>query len=157
DGVNVAARIQTSTEPGGIRISGSVFDQIQNKLSLGFKLLGEQSYKNISKPVRTYSVSEDGRFAASPTRASTKSGALIAAVLLAIGGTAYWGYRQYAASREERARIESELQAKLATQKQATEQAQQAVENAKREALVQAQKQAADETLRRTQQERNRL
>ncbi|HUK42444.1 MAG TPA: adenylate/guanylate cyclase domain-containing protein, partial [Candidatus Acidoferrales bacterium] len=41
DGVNVAARIQTGTEPGGIRISGSVYDQIQNKLSLDFKLLGE--------------------------------------------------------------------------------------------------------------------
>jgi adenylate cyclase len=58
DGVNVAARIQTSTEPGGICISGSVYDQIQNKLSLGFRLLGEKTYKNIDKPVRTYTVTE---------------------------------------------------------------------------------------------------
>jgi adenylate cyclase len=39
DGVNVAARIQTIAEPGGICISGSVYDQIQNKLSLQFKML----------------------------------------------------------------------------------------------------------------------
>ncbi len=58
DGVNVAARIQTATAPGGICISGSVYDQIQNKLSLDFKLLGEQTYKNIAKPVRTYTVNE---------------------------------------------------------------------------------------------------
>ena len=58
DGVNIAARIQTATAPGGICISGSVHDQIQNKLSLDFKLLGEQTYKNIAKPVRTYTINE---------------------------------------------------------------------------------------------------
>src|SRR5512135_1651853 len=56
DGVNVAARIQQSTEPGGICISGSVHEQIQNKLSLEFKLLGELPYKNIAKPIRTYTI-----------------------------------------------------------------------------------------------------
>jgi class 3 adenylate cyclase len=78
DGVNVAARIQTATEPGGIRISGSVYDQIQNKLSLGFKLLGEHTYKNIAKPVRTYSISEGAAVPARARRASTKMPAAIA-------------------------------------------------------------------------------
>jgi len=157
DGVNVAARIQTATEPGGIRISGSVYDQIQNKLSLGFKLLGEQSYKNISKPVRTYAISEAAAISAAAPRASTKMTAIAAAALLAIGAAAYWGYHQYASSREERARIEAELQTQLTAQKQATEKAQQAADNARREALLQGQKQAAEETLRRAQQERNLL
>ena len=55
DGVNIAARLQCAAEPGGICISGSVYDQIRNKLSLSFKSLGEQKYRNIPQPVRTYS------------------------------------------------------------------------------------------------------
>jgi hypothetical protein len=157
DGVNVAARIQTATEPGGICISGSVYDQIQNKLSLGFKLLGEQTYKNIAKPVRTYAIREGAAVTAPAPRASTKIWAAIAAALLVIAGVAYWGYSQYAARREEQARIEFQLMAQLAVQKQATEQAQRAAEDAKRDALLQTQKQAAEETLRRAQEERNRL
>jgi class 3 adenylate cyclase len=157
DGVNVAARIQTATEPGGICISGSVYDQIQNKLSLGFKLLGEQTYKNIVKPVRTYSISEGAAATAPAPRASTKIAAAIAAALLVIAGAATWGYWQYAARREEQARIESQLMAQLAAQRQATEQAQRAAEDAKREALLQGQKQAVEDTLRRAQEERNRL
>ena len=58
DGVNVAARLQTAAEPGGICISGSVHDQIRNKLSLAFHSLGERSYKNIPQPVRTFSIAE---------------------------------------------------------------------------------------------------
>jgi class 3 adenylate cyclase len=58
DGVNVAARLQSGAEPGGICISGSIYDQIRNKLSLNFKSHGEQRYKNIPQPVRCYSVTE---------------------------------------------------------------------------------------------------
>ena len=155
DGVNVAARIQTSAKPGGICISGSVYDQIQNKLSLGFKLLGEQTYKNIAKPVRTYIINEGAAVTAPTPRAwSNIVPAILAAALIA---GAAWGYRQYAARREEQVRIESQLTAQLAAQKQATEQAQRTAEDAKRDALLQAQKQAAEETLRRLQEERNRL
>jgi adenylate cyclase len=48
DGVNVAAQLQAAAEPGGICISGGVYDQILNKLSLSFKSLGEQSYTHKS-------------------------------------------------------------------------------------------------------------
>lgn len=58
DGVNVAARLQAAAEPGGICIAGSVYDQIRNKLSLSFKSLGEQSFKNIPQPVRTFSITD---------------------------------------------------------------------------------------------------
>src|SRR5271170_2174487 len=58
DGVNVAARLQTAAQPGGICISGSVHDQISNKLSLSFQSLGEMNFKNIQRPIRTFSITE---------------------------------------------------------------------------------------------------
>jgi len=56
DGVNIAARLESLSEAGGICISGTAFDQVKNKLSLGYKYLGEQTVKNISEPVRVYRV-----------------------------------------------------------------------------------------------------
>jgi class 3 adenylate cyclase len=153
DGVNVAARIQTATEPGGICISGSVHDQIQNKLSLDFRLLGEQTYKNIAKPVRTYTINEGGVVTTPARRAAWRGPAAIVAAVLVTAGAGTWGYRQYEAQRAEQLRVESQL----AAQKLATEQAQRAAEDAKREAQAQLQKQAAEEALRRAQEERNRL
>jgi len=157
DGVNVAARIQAATEPGGICISGSVYDQIQNKLSLGFKLLGEQTYKNIERPVRTYTVTEGAAITSRAPRSSSRTATTVAVTVLLLAGAGYWGYRQYDAQRAEQARNESRLAAQLAAQRQATEQAQRAAEDARREAQAQAQRQAADETLRRAREERNRI
>jgi adenylate cyclase len=56
DGVNIAARLESLSEAGGICISGTAFDQVKNKLNLGYKYLGEQTVKNISEPVRVYQV-----------------------------------------------------------------------------------------------------
>ena len=56
DGVNIAARIQGLAEGGAISISSTVYDQIENKLSLNYNYLGEQSVKNIPKPVRVYQI-----------------------------------------------------------------------------------------------------
>ncbi len=47
DGVNVAARLEGLSEPGGICISGSVYDQVKNRIELSFEDLGEQEVKNI--------------------------------------------------------------------------------------------------------------
>jgi len=153
DGVNVAARIQAATEPGGICISGSVYEQIQNKLSLDFKLLGELAYKNIAKPVRTYTINEGGAVTTTLRKRSVgKIGAAVAGLVLA-GAAAYWASGELAAQRAERARAEAEL----AAQKQATAAALAAAETAKREAKAQAEKQAAEEALRRAQEERTRL
>jgi len=66
DGVNIAARLESLSETGGICISGTAYDHVENKLSLGYKYLGEQTVKNIAKPVRVYRVlMEPGTF--SPT------------------------------------------------------------------------------------------
>jgi class 3 adenylate cyclase len=56
DGVNIAARLEGLAEPGGVLISGTAFDQVRNKLNLGYEYRGEQSVKNIAEPVRTYKV-----------------------------------------------------------------------------------------------------
>jgi adenylate cyclase len=56
DGVNVAARLQALSEPGGICISRKVFEEARNRVSVGFEDLGEQSVKNIAEPIRTYRV-----------------------------------------------------------------------------------------------------
>ena len=54
DGVNVAARLQEMAEPGGICLSGTVYDHIQGKLDIRLQDLGKRSVKNIEKPVRVY-------------------------------------------------------------------------------------------------------
>ena len=54
DGVNVAARLEGLAQPGGICVSGSTFEQVKHKLSLGFEDLGPQEVKNITEPVSTY-------------------------------------------------------------------------------------------------------
>lgn len=56
DGVNIAARLQAIAEPGGIFISGTVFDQVVHKVDVGFRALGERRLKNIADPVRVYRV-----------------------------------------------------------------------------------------------------
>jgi len=56
DGVNIAARLESLSEAGGIYISGTAFDHVKNKLNLGYKYLGEQTVKNILEPVRVYQV-----------------------------------------------------------------------------------------------------
>jgi adenylate cyclase len=56
DGVNVAARLEAISEPGGICISGTVRDHIGDRLDLAFEDMGEQALKNIARPVRAYRV-----------------------------------------------------------------------------------------------------
>src|ERR1700761_8950496 len=57
DGVNVAARLEALAEPGGICVSRVVRDQVRDKLPYPFEDKGEQSVKNIARPVRVYAIS----------------------------------------------------------------------------------------------------
>jgi adenylate cyclase len=56
DGVNIAARLEGIAEPGGICISGIVYDQVQGRLDCTFEDIGEQSLKNIARLIRVYRV-----------------------------------------------------------------------------------------------------
>jgi adenylate cyclase len=98
DGVNVAARVESLADPGGICVSGTVFDQIESKLPLGYEYLGEQSVKNISKPVRIYKALMDpeavgkviGEKKAEPRRGQRVALALVIVLLLIVGGLLIW-------------------------------------------------------------------
>jgi adenylate cyclase len=57
DGVNVAARLEALAEPGGIMVSRNVYDQVRDKLSFGFEDMGEQTVKNIARPIGVHRVS----------------------------------------------------------------------------------------------------
>jgi adenylate cyclase len=56
DSVNVATRLESIADPGGICISGKVYDELQGKLDLSFEDRGEQNLKNIARPVRVYAL-----------------------------------------------------------------------------------------------------
>ena len=97
DGVNVAARLETIAEPGGICISSSVYDQITGKLDLGFQDIGDQALKNISRPIHAYRVSGiavPGRPAITRTSAIPKKGSMPWGVAVvgaaAIAGIVAW-------------------------------------------------------------------
>jgi adenylate cyclase len=70
DGVNVAARLESLADPGGICISDTVHAQIKNKLGLTYEDLGAQSVKNIAEPIRVYRVMMEG---GTTTRTTTKA------------------------------------------------------------------------------------
>ena len=60
DGVNIAARLESIAEPGGICVSASAYDQVRGKVGLQFANLGEQNLKNIDQPVRAYAALPNG-------------------------------------------------------------------------------------------------
>jgi len=57
DGVNVAARLEALSDPGGVMVSRNVFDQVRDKLSFGFEDMGEQTVKNIARPIGVHRIS----------------------------------------------------------------------------------------------------
>jgi adenylate cyclase len=61
EGVNLAARLQTMAEPGGILISQHVYDQVHGKLSVGFDYLGQRRPKNFTEDVTVYRIELDGK------------------------------------------------------------------------------------------------
>jgi adenylate cyclase len=106
DGVNIAARLESLADPGGICVSKTVFDQIETKLPFGYEYLGEQSVKNIVKPVEAYKVRMEPRVTtktvlgetspkARTTRTRKIAFACAAALLAAIGAAAVWQFILY--------------------------------------------------------------
>ncbi|MCB1333224.1 MAG: adenylate/guanylate cyclase domain-containing protein, partial [Roseivivax sp.] len=84
DGVNLAARLQSMAEPGGVLISRQVYEQVRAKLTVGFEYLGERRPKNLAEDVEIYRIAIGGA-ASGPPRAWSVLGAPAA------GGVAPWG------------------------------------------------------------------
>jgi len=113
DGVNIAARVEGLAEAGGICISGSAYEQIENKLALGYEYIGEHTVKNIVKPVRVYKVptgpetlqkvTEEKKPAPSWQRAAL---AVVIALLVVAGGVAIWKSYQPSTPPMEAASVE---------------------------------------------------
>lgn len=103
DGVNIAARLESIARPGGICISGSTFEQVKNKLSVGFENLGLQQIKNIPEPIAAYGITSapvqiadkvdmaPSRMSAANVRWRSLLAIAVALILVAaVGGVAYW-------------------------------------------------------------------
>ena len=98
DGVNIAARVESLADPGGICVSGTAYEHLKNKLSVGIEYLGEHAVKNISNPVPMYrllmepgaagKVIGEKRFLRGFSRRAAISA--IAAVVIVAGGLFGW-------------------------------------------------------------------
>jgi adenylate cyclase len=66
DGINVAARLESIADPGGICISSKVYDEVNGKVDVGYEDMGEHQLKNIARPVRAYRVRFDDRASRRP-------------------------------------------------------------------------------------------
>lgn len=130
DGVNVAARLEGIAEPGNIYVSSSVYDQIAGKLDLGFVDLGEQSLKNIDRPIRTYRVEREGRRVKVPARKAGRGagawiGAALAVVAVGAAGARYLT-QQSQSRKDEDARARAGAEAELAKARAEAEEARKA-------------------------------
>ena len=102
DGVNIAARLESLADPGGICISKTAFDQIETKLPFGYSYLGEQTVKNIAKPVGAYRVVLEPRITtieklgAGPKTETGRTRKIVlgcaAALVVVIGAAAVWQF-----------------------------------------------------------------
>ena len=99
DGVNIAARLEAMSEPGGIYVSRAVRDPVVDKLAFSFEDLGEVAAKNISRPIHVFRVRHDTqttrRSLASPglRRLAVIAAVVVLAVLSAGAGLWFWGIR----------------------------------------------------------------
>jgi len=101
DGVNIAARLESLADPGGICISKTAFDQIERKLPYGYEFIGDQTVKNISKPVGAYRVMLEPRVTVAGIKDKEpadpmwrRKGVLVGAmaVLVVIIGFSLWNF-----------------------------------------------------------------
>jgi adenylate cyclase len=109
DGINIAARIEALADAGGVSISGTVYDSVAGKLGLKYEYSGEQTVKNINKPIRVYKVVlsrvPPGQAVVAPKerirRSWLKTALILSAVLvLGLGAVAIWRFYLHPSSSE---------------------------------------------------------
>ena len=101
DGVNIAARLESLADAGGICVSKTAFDQIETKLPFGYEFLGEQTVKNIAKPVGAYRVLMEPRVTVAGPKVKVRevplwrhkavlAGAMV--LIVAVVGAGIWNF-----------------------------------------------------------------
>jgi adenylate cyclase len=95
DGVNIAARLEGLAEPGGICISKTAFDHIESKLPYGYDYLGDQTVKNIAKPVGAYRVLMDSRVTVSGKPAAIRRTPILVGAVVVLALAVAVGIRQF--------------------------------------------------------------
>jgi len=108
DGVNIAARLESLAEAGGICISGTAFDHVKGKLEVGYKYSGEQNVKNIKEPVRIYQMLLEpddagkiiGEKMPRPGQRKWINVAAAAIIILFAGAFAIWNYYSHSTAKE---------------------------------------------------------
>jgi adenylate cyclase len=101
DGVNIAARLESLADAGGICLSSSAYDQIQNKLAFGGEYIGEQLVKNIETPIKVYKIwsdpEADGRIDTQRTISRTRWRwpAIAAILIVVVAGAAFYAWQGY--------------------------------------------------------------
>jgi adenylate cyclase len=125
DGVNVGARIESLADPGGVFISGSAFNQVKNKVELGFEDLGPHEVKNIQEPVQVYRVLLDPAAAGTipgkrrrrkRRRISPEAFAAMAVVVVLGGGLAVRDYLLRDTTRQDARAVRSSALEQLSEQ-----------------------------------------
>jgi class 3 adenylate cyclase len=104
DGINIAARLENICEPGGICISGKVYEEVKGRFEIAYDDIGEQSLKNIAEPVHAYRISVSGvpgkrpsKAAATSLPASRRWTAALAGLLAAAAAGGLWWWQRPAA------------------------------------------------------------
>ncbi len=100
DGVNIAARLESLAEAGGICISRTVYEQVKNKVECKFEFMGEYAVKNISEPVNVYWVGvfpddKPPKRSRGTVSAAWQGAAIAVAAVFLLEGAAYWGWNAY--------------------------------------------------------------
>ena len=117
DGVNIAARLEGLADAGGICLSGSAYDQIQNKLAFGGEYIGEQQVKNIATPIRVYKIwsdpEADGRIVTErkTTGARRLWPAVAACLIILVAAAAFYAWHGFQKQEPATDTIQAEPQA----------------------------------------------
>jgi len=94
DGVNVAARLEGLAQPGGVVVSGAVYDMLKSQVDVGYRSLGEKQLKNIATPVRVYQVTDTREVPQLQTRRRWRMPLVAAVIALALfSGFGWWSIR----------------------------------------------------------------
>jgi class 3 adenylate cyclase len=176
DAVNIAARLESVAPPGSVCISGSTFEQVKTKLSIGFTDIGPQTVKNIPHPVEAYQLTAGSAVTREVERARRGNLWITLAACLAIGVAGVGAYSLWSGHRaaehaeaqrlkaeeasrrlaETRKQVEAERRRAAELKRRADEEARKRAEEARKRAAEDARRKAEEATQRKAEAARRK-